>query len=301
MSVIWHPHVAFLEGLLQTLSPHCTPPSPHTAHLTLHPTLISSCTPPSPHPVLTPPNWIEARSDFTNGDGRQARHFGRPDHRLALRPAEVPPGSSAGAGVILFRGPQARRYTHNAVHTKGGLWPPQESSYLGGHRQGSTHTTRCTHKARHIKGGLWPPQESCYLRGHRQGGVHTTRYTQKAVQTQGGTTKGGLWPPQESCYFRGHRQGGTHTTRYTHKAVHTQDGLWPLLFKGPQGGFAFSRGTWGAGCIGTSRQFGRPEYRPAVAGQPTPPLATSLSAEPHRRRASPPFHSDELATIYQAK
>ena len=43
---------------------------------------------------------------------------------------------------------------------------------------------RCTHKAEHTKGGLWPPQESCYLRGHRQGAC-----TQKAVHTQGGTHK----------------------------------------------------------------------------------------------------------------
>ena len=25
-----------------------------------------------------------------------------------------------------------------------------------------THRSRCTHKAGHTKGGLWPPQESCY-------------------------------------------------------------------------------------------------------------------------------------------
>ena len=59
------------------------------------------------------------------------------------------------------------RCTHKAEHTKGGLWPPQESCYLRGHRQGGTHRRRCTHKAVHTKGGLWPPQESCYLRGVR--------------------------------------------------------------------------------------------------------------------------------------
>ena len=197
--------------------------------------------------------------------------------------------------------------------------PAQESCYLGGHRQGGAHITRCTHKAVHTKGGLWPPQESCYLGGHRQGGTHITRCTHKAVHT-----KGGLWPPQESCYFTGHRQGGTHNN-----AVRPQGGAhtrWSvatagvMLFKGPQGGggVAFSRGTWGGGCIGTSRQFGQPDRRPAVSagfsaeifggglgrpisagrtaarrfGRPTPPLATSLSAEPHRRRASPPFHSE---------
>ena len=27
----------------------------------------------------------------------------------------------------------------------------------------------------HTRGGLWPPQESCYLRGHKQGGTHRER------------------------------------------------------------------------------------------------------------------------------
>ena len=53
----------------------------------------------------------------------------------------------ATAGVLSFKGPQARRYTHKAVHTKGGLSPPQESCYLRGHKQGGTHTRRCTQKA----------------------------------------------------------------------------------------------------------------------------------------------------------
>ena len=108
------------------------------------------------------------------------------------------------------------------MHTKGGLWPPQESCYLRGHRQGGTHRRRCLHKAVHTKGGLWPPQESCYLRGHRQGGTHRRRCPHKAVHT-----KGRLWPPQESCYLRGHKQGGTHRRRCQHQAVHTKGGLWP--------------------------------------------------------------------------
>ena len=146
--------------------------------------------------------------------------------------------SMATAGVMLFKGPQARRCTHKVVHTQGGLWPPHESCYLRGHRQGNANRRRCTHKAVHTHGGLWPPQESCYFRGHRQGGAHTRRCTQKAVHTQGG-----LWPPQESCYFRGHRQGGAHTRRCTHKAVNTQGDAHTrrsmatagvMLFKGPQ-------------------------------------------------------------------
>ena len=37
--------------------------------------------------------------------------------------------SIATAGVMLLKGPQARRYTQKAVHTEDGLWPPQESCY----------------------------------------------------------------------------------------------------------------------------------------------------------------------------
>ena len=48
----------------------------------------------------------------------------------------------ATAGVLLFKGPQARQCTQKAEHTKGGLWPPQGSCYLRGHRQGGTHTKR---------------------------------------------------------------------------------------------------------------------------------------------------------------
>ena len=60
---------------------------------------------------------------------------------------------------------------------------------LGGriiHTEGGAHTRRVIHKAMHTQGGLWPPQESCYLTGHRQGGTHrrwahTRRNTQKAA------------------------------------------------------------------------------------------------------------------------
>ena len=111
------------------------------------------------------------------------------------------------------------------------------------HTQGSAYIRWCTPKAVHTQGGLWPPQESCYLRGHRQGGAHITRCTHKAVHTQGG-----LWPLQESCYLRGvwgwasaaseasrlasavsHSKGFgcADTRRCIHKAVHTQGGLWP--------------------------------------------------------------------------
>ena len=53
----------------------------------------------------------------------------------------------ATVGVMLFKGPQARRCPQKAEHTKGGLWPPQESCYLRGHRQGGANTRRNTQKA----------------------------------------------------------------------------------------------------------------------------------------------------------
>ena len=66
----------------------------------------------------------------------------------------------------------------------------------GIHTEGGAHTRQCIHKAVHTQGGLWPPQESCYLRGvwglaprvkrskPRQEKVW--RSTNKAVHTQGG-------------------------------------------------------------------------------------------------------------------
>ena len=83
----------------------------------------------------------------------------------------------ATAGVMLLKGPQARRYTRNAVHTQGGA------------TQGRTHKRRSVATA-----GVM------LLKGPQ-----ARRYTKKAVHTQGGAhkaehTKGGLWPPQESCY-----------------------------------------------------------------------------------------------------
>ena len=62
----------------------------------------------------------------------------------------------ATARVLLFKGgaragPRVERSEPKrilAVHTRGGAY-----------------TRQCTHKAVHTQGGLWPPQESCYFRG----------------------------------------------------------------------------------------------------------------------------------------
>ena len=146
-----------------------------------------------------------------------------------------------GGGRIIHTegGAHTRRGIHKAVHTQGGLWPPQESCYLRGHGQGGTHRRRCTHKAEHTKGGLWPPQESCYLRGHKQGGAHRRRCTQKVVHTQGGTHKRRSVATAGVLLFK-----GPQARRYTQKAVHTQGGAHKrrsvatagvMLFKGGAG------------------------------------------------------------------
>ena len=65
-------------------------------------------------------------------------------------------GKGGGRIIHTEGGAHTRRGIHKAVHTQGGLWPPQESCYLRGHKQGGIHRRRCTHKAEHTKGGLWP-------------------------------------------------------------------------------------------------------------------------------------------------
>ena len=50
--------------------------------------------------------------------------------------------------------------------------------------QGSTYTRRCTMKALHTKGGLWPLQDSCYFGGVR--GCLPHRPKRAVVHIQGG-------------------------------------------------------------------------------------------------------------------
>ena len=89
--------------------------------------------------------------------------------------------SIAIAGVMLFKGPQARWYTQNAVPTQGGAHKRRSIATAGVMLFKGPHTRWYTQKAVHTKGGLWPPQESCYFTGHRQGGTNRRRCPQKAV------------------------------------------------------------------------------------------------------------------------
>ena len=92
----------------------------------------------------------------------------------------------ATAGVMLSKGPQARRYTQKAVHTQGGTNKRRPVATAGVMLFKGPRARCCTQKAVHTQGGLWPPQESCYLRGHKQGGTHRRRCTHKAEHTKGG-------------------------------------------------------------------------------------------------------------------
>ena len=78
----------------------------------------------------------------------------------------------ATAGVMLFKGPQARQYTQKPVH-----------------RQGGTHTRRPVATVGVATVGVM-----------LFNGPEARRYTQKTVQPQGG-----MWPPHGSCYFKGLR------------------------------------------------------------------------------------------------
>ena len=68
----------------------------------------------------------------------------------------------ATAGVMLLKGPQARRYTQKAVHTQGGAHNRRLLATAGVMLLKGPQAWRCTHKAEHTKGGLWLPQASCY-------------------------------------------------------------------------------------------------------------------------------------------
>ena len=63
----------------------------------------------------------------------------------------------ATAGVMLLKGPQARRYTQKAVHTQGGTHKRRSVATAGVMLLKGPQAKWCTHKAEHNKGGLWPP------------------------------------------------------------------------------------------------------------------------------------------------
>ena len=117
----------------------------------------------------------------------------------------------ASAGVMLFKGPQARQYTQKAVHTQGGTHKRQSVATTSVMLFQGPQARQYTQKAVHTKHGLWPPRESCYLRGHRQGGTHTRRCTHKAVCGHHRSlvvsgARGG-WPP---CRAKRAVVGGVH-------------------------------------------------------------------------------------------
>ena len=133
----------------------------------------------------------------------------------------------ATAGVMLLKGPQARRYTQKAVHTQGG-----------------------THKRRSVA-----TAESCYERGHRQGGTHTRRNTQKAVcgHRRSHVIKGATGKAV-------HTEGGAHTRRNTQKAVCGHCRRLVINIQG--GGLLVYGGITTRVDDGLNRTFGRP-IRPA--------------------------------------
>ena len=70
----------------------------------------------------------------------------------------------ATAGVMLLKGPQARHYTHMAVHTQSGARTRQ-----------NTQEAVCGHRRSHVLEG------STGKAAHIQGGAHTRQNTEKAV------------------------------------------------------------------------------------------------------------------------
>ena len=86
-------------------------------------------------------------------------------YRLACGPLNNLTWGCLGGGGCVGTARWFGRCPHKAVHTEGGLWPPQESCYLRGHRQGGTHKTLCLHRRCTQKA----PQEPCSFKGLRRG------------------------------------------------------------------------------------------------------------------------------------
>ena len=75
------------------------------------------------------------RAVHTQGGAHKRRSVATAGVLLCKRGAGLAPASSeASRSRGLVGAPQARRYTHKAQHTKGGLWLLQESCYLSGVR-----------------------------------------------------------------------------------------------------------------------------------------------------------------------
>ena len=101
------------------------------------------------------------------GGGGQKGRFGGPHTRHAspYTARSCPP---------LPRRYRGEGYKGVGVGTRGGLRGGTGGGGQKG-RFGGPHTRRCTHKAVHTQGGLWPPQESCYLRGGAGAGPRVER------------------------------------------------------------------------------------------------------------------------------
>ena len=99
--------------------------------------------------------------------------------------------SVATAGVMLFKGPQARRYTQKAVHTQGGTHKRRSVATAGVMLFKGPQARWCTRKAVHTqgRGGRGGGRGGKGARGgvvKKVGGGGVGSYTQKAVHTQGG-------------------------------------------------------------------------------------------------------------------
>ena len=95
----------------------------------------------------------------------------------------------ATAGVMLFKGPQARRYTQKAVHTQGGTHKRRPVATAGVLLLKGPQARCCTHKAVHTQGSA-----------HKRRSVATAG----VMLFKGGC---GGWPPRRAKRAEG-RGGG---------------------------------------------------------------------------------------------
>ena len=95
----------------------------------------------------------------------------------------------ATAGVMLLKGPQARRYTQKAVHTQGGTHKRRCVATAGVVLFKGPQARRYTQKAVHTQGRSHKRRSVVTAGFMLLKGPQARQYTQKAVHTQGGTHK----------------------------------------------------------------------------------------------------------------